>query len=787
MELATTLPLKDPIQAANTDANVELMRQELLNKAAYLPPDKLEFVITALQHAQKWHAGQKRRSGEPYIIHPIATALYLAGLRLDAVSLAAALLHDVLEDCNVQSATLRELFGDEVTNIVEGVTKLTHMEDKRPEQTYPKPNNSTSIEIESYGAHRKGERPQVSSIRNAATLRRILVATVSDVRVMLIKLADRLHNVSTLSHMPEHKQKLIAQETLKIYAPLAHRLGVYDLKWQLEDNSFKYNEPSKYKTLSKLVNRKRAEREVYTEDLMARLKERVALTGLKCEIYGRPKHLYSVYRKLNEYRRRGRHFNDIHDLIALRVITESRDACYQILGLVHGLWQPINGSFDDYVARPKGNGYQSLHTAVIGEDGHPFEVQIRTHEMHSISERGVAAHWSYKEGASHPQQQDAGFETRMKWLHSILNGLRELQGEASADDEYVESVQSDILSTRVFVYTPKGDVVDLPVGATALDFAYAVHTELGNSCAGVIVNGKMLPLATKLQNGDTVEVRKSRTARPSLDWLNPNLQYFAAAATRYKIRAWFKRQLRPTRIEKGKLQLQRELQRFNLKLSSKEVLKSFDYTSLDDLAEAIGSGRLSLEKISEILATNTVEVTRFTPTSTPTTKTTKHKPSNPAGIVVMGKDNIFTRLPKCCGPSYGDEIVGYLTVGGGVTIHRQDCINVPNLKDTDRFVSVAWGHSGEARPVRITVSAVDRIGLINDITRVIREASANIHSLISQEKSDTHACTVSLTVYTINASQLGKVLVRLGQVAGVQHARVVGLANNTKEEFVDAQ
>ena len=477
--------------------------QLIARARSYLPDERVQFVQDALAYATTAHEGQKRSSGEPYIEHPVATALYLANINLDSTTLAAALLHDVIEDTGISKDELARDFGADVARLVDGVTKLKRLD--------------ILAEQERNGVDPAPAPPTAEAARTAS-LRKMLVAMASDIRVVLIKLADRLHNMRTLKYLSEERQQRIARETLDIYAPLAQRLGMADIKWQLEDEAFKYLLPRQYKSVSRMISRKRTERESYTEDAVRALGEVLSNAGINCTISGRPKHLYSTYQKLQRYQARGRKFDEIYDLIALRVIVDSTADCYACLGAVHQMWRPVPGEFDDYIANPKENLYQSLHTSVVGPQGYPLEVQIRTAEMHRVAEDGVAAHWTYKQGES--EKDDALFDEKLTWLKQLLEWQREMSG----DEEYLDSVKTDILRDQVFVYTPAGDVIDMPSSSTPLDFAYRVHTDLGHNTSGALVNGKLMPLNTQLHNGDTVEIRKSRVARgPSLDWLNADL------------------------------------------------------------------------------------------------------------------------------------------------------------------------------------------------------------------------------------------------------------------------
>ena len=534
---------------------------ELKEKAqSYLPPEKAALVEKAYAYAENAHRGQMRKSGEPYIQHPLKVAMSLAELQLDAPSLAAALLHDVPENCGVTLKEIEDSFGPEITRLVDGVSRLGKLV-------------------------WQGEGPGPRDTQ-AENLRKMLVAMAKDLRVVFIKLSDRLHNMSTLdAHTPD-KQKEIAQETREIYAPLAHRLGIGGIKWQLEDLSFRYLEPEKYKQVASLIAVKRAQREQLITQVIETLTKELESAGLKADVTGRPKHLFSVYQKIQKYAAMGKDFDDIHDLLALRVLVNTVSECYTSLGIIHNLWRPLPDEFDDFIANPKPNGYQSLHTAVNCM-GTPLEVQIRTREMHYIAEYGVAAHWRYKEG----EKKDLHFEEKIGWLRQLIEWQRELTGA----EEFLESVKTDIFIDQVFVFTPKGEIKDLPKESTPLDFAYRVHTDLGHKCVGAKVNGRMVPLNYHLNNGDVVEILTTKKEKgPSRDWLSPHLGYINTSQARQKIRAWFKKQERTENIERGRELVDKELRRLGLSLSEREnLVKIFKFDNIDDFMASVGDGSIS--------------------------------------------------------------------------------------------------------------------------------------------------------------------------------------------------
>ncbi len=717
--------------------------------SAYLPADRASIVEVALNYASNAHQGQLRESGEPFIEHPIATALRLADMRLDTTTIQAALLHDVIEDCGISFQQLESDFGNDVAKLVDGVTKLKRLD----------------MISENSAMLKQIAKPEAT---RAASLRKMLVAMADDVRVVLIKLSDRLHNMQTLQYLPTPKQQRISRETLDIYSPLAHRLGMSDIKWQLEDEAFRYLMPRQYKSISRLVSRKRAEREIYTEAAVKAIEIPLNNATIPCAVEGRVKHLYSTYNKLERYERMGRKFDEIYDLIAIRVITKSIEDCYAALGVVHSKWRPVPGQFDDYIASPKENMYQSLHTSVRGPGRYPIEVQIRTQDMHEVAEGGVASHWMYKEDEDTTRRSDNS-ETKMSWLRQLLDWQRELSG----DDEYLATVKTDILQDQVFVYTPKGDVKDLPSGATPIDFAYRIHTDLGHNTVGAVVNGKLTALNTPLNNGDVVEIRKARISRgPSLDWLNGDLGYLTTASAQTKVKQWFRKQERNSNIRRGKDLLKKELRRLGIRYNEKEIAKSLDYENFNDLAESLGVGQISVARVADTLSPQPDEIFKpnIDPSNPPTDQT--------KGLVVMGESGLLTRIAKCCSPVYGDEITGYLTRGKGVTVHRHNCAILRDPKNSERHIPVAWGHYETTYASRLRIEAFDRVGLIRDITNVVSSENVNIHSLTSSEDDKTNACTVSLTVYTSGVEQLSRLFARVETIPGVDSVFRVSEANS---------
>ena len=679
-----------------------------------------------------------RKSGEPYIAHPLETARYLADLHLDSHTIIAALLHDVVEDCGVTLEEVEDRFGPEPAKLVDGVTKLTRMDAR-----LHVPNDS--------GLDRVDDQDSLY----AESLRKMLVSMAEDIRVVLIKLADRLHNMHTLGALLPEQRKRIAQETLDIYSPLAHRLGIWEFKWRLDDLAFRHLDEERYHEISKMLAAKRVEREVYVENVATILREAMQTFDLEGEVVGRPKGIYSTHNKLLKYAEQGKELRDIYDLYALRVLVDTKEACYQTLGVIHQLWHPIPGQFDDYIANPKENMYQALHTTVICEEGNPLEVQVKTYELHEIAEYGVAAHWRYKEG----NPNDLHFEEKMTWLRQLLEWQREVAGT----DEFIESVKQDIFHDQVFVYTPKGDIVELTAGSTAVDFAYKIHTELGHRCIGAKVNGRLVSLDTSLQNGDTVEVMASKSERgPSLDWLNPNRGYVGSASARQKVRQWFRRQARSTNIQRGRELLRRELKRINQRLSDTEVLALCKHDNMEEFLASLGSGIVTESQVAHRLSQSRQGTDQPTQQFKP--KLPLSSPSS--GISVWGVGDLLIRIGRCCNPIPGDEILGFITRARGVTVHKKDCSGIRNEDEQERIVKVEWGAIQDMYPVRVRMKAYDRVGLLRDVTVLVSEEKVNIASVITQEHADG-TVTMELTLHTTGLDQLGKLFAKLEGVRGV--------------------
>lgn len=731
--------------------------EALLKKAEkYIPSDQLDLISNAYEFAKEAHSGQTRLSGEPFIEHPLQTAIYLAELKLDSKALAAALLHDVMEDCDVSYSDLENKFGLEVANLVSGVTKLTKNESREKGAVFlthfnetddlfadeELANDSSALPLES-DVYSAKERARVEN------LRKMLMSMAEDIRVVLIKLADRLHNMRTLKALPKARRISIAQETLDIYAPLAHRLGIWEIKWRLEDLAFQHLNPLDYKNISKLLRSKRASREEYIEGIRSKLNESLKDSGIEAVVTGRPKHIYSIHKKIQRYQDQNMTVGDIYDLFALRIIVNRVNDCYSALGVVHSLWRPLRGQFDDYIANPKDNLYQSIHTAVLCKGAFPVEVQIRTAEMHELAEYGVAAHWLYKEG----KNTDPQFDKKMLWLRQLLDWQRDV----SDAEDFIESFKTDILDNQVYVYTPKGDLKELPSGSTPLDFAYQIHTDIGHQCVGAHVNGKLVSLQYKLKNGDTIEIVTSKTERgPSLDWLNPNLGYIKTNSALQKIRQWFNRQEQRINIQRGKELYSKQVRRLTTNLNLDEISGIMGMESTDELYHSIGTGSVTVSQIAAKLTTPNTEQESAKPVKSigPT-----------SGIDVLGVGDLLTRMGQCCNPIRGDNIAGYITRSRGVTVHRKDCPNIKNESVHERLIKVDWGQARKLYPVDIQIDAYDRVGLLKDITALVSEHRVNIANCETREVADRSIIT--MTLYTRGIDELNKVFSKLEVVNGV--------------------
>ncbi len=715
----------------------------------YTLADK-ELVQRAYRVAEEAHRDQKRNSGEPYINHCLAVAQILTELHVPPEVLAAGLLHDTVEDTTVTLDDIRRDFGDVVTNLVDGVTKLTNLprvsrDDQHAGEAGPSDGN------ESKGKSMPlGRRPDLAS----ETLRKTFLAMGDDVRVVLIKLADRLHNMRTLSHVPEAKRKRIAQQTLDIFAPLANRLGIWQIKWELEDLAFRYVNPAKYKEIAEQLAERRPDREAQIEVIIESLKKLFAEHNIKAEITGRPKHIYSIYKKMEQ---KGKAFEAVRDVRAVRLIVPDITACYTSLGLIHTHWRPIPGEFDDYIAAPKDNFYQSLHTAVIWDDGKPLEVQIRTPEMHQSAEYGIAAHWRYKEGA----KRDKSYEQRINWLRNMM----EWRSDVNDATEFVESMRSDVFQDRVYVFTPRGDIIDMPAGSTPVDFAYHVHTDIGHRCRGAKVNGKLVPLYHELKTGDQVEILTAKRGGPSRDWLNSNLGLVRTQRAKSKIRLWFKKENYQQNFSQGRLVLEHELQRLGIpEVNFEKMARDLGFKTPDEMFVDLGTGDLSVSKIIHQIS-ETGETADILMTTAPTIE----QPTT-GGVNVVGLKGLLTTMARCCNPAPGDQIIGYITRGRGATIHRQDCPNILRLglKDRERLVRVDWGTQVRTYPVPIRIRAYDRQGLMGDVTNLLSDEGVNIAEVkVNVNKS---LAELRLTVEVEDISQLSKVLTKLENVPNVTEA-----------------
>jgi guanosine-3',5'-bis(diphosphate) 3'-pyrophosphohydrolase len=684
----------------------------------------VETVRRAVDFAVDAHGDQRRVSGEPYVTHPIAAAQILADLGIDPVAIQAALLHDVPEDTEYALSDIEERFGSEVAQLVDGVTKLGKFSTLSHEQ------------------------------QQAENIRKMFLAMADDIRVVLIKLADRLHNMRTLAALPPEKQLRIARQTLEIYAPLAERLGIWQIKWELEDLAFKVLEPVRFRELAKLLDTRRKGRESFIDRAIDELRPRLEAAAIDADLQGRPKHIYSIWKKMQ---RKSAEFGEIYDVYAIRILVDEVRDCYAALGIVHALWRPIPGQFDDYIAVPKNNLYQSLHTAVIALDGKPLEIQIRTHAMHQVSEVGIAAHWRYKEGSKAEREYDA----KLAWLRQLMDWQRDV----SDATEFVEGVKLDIFQDQVFVFTPKGDIKDLPAGATPLDFAYRIHTDVGHRTIGAKVNNRLVPLDYRLKNGDIVEVVTTRASHgPSRDWLT----VVRTSHAREKIRQWFKRQERDENIVHGRESLDRELRRLARTSSAAigpdrlmEVARQLNHDSLDDFLAAIGYGAISAQSV--VMRLGVADDTQLTlPSVAP-----PQQPARAGGVRVKGVGDLLVRFARCCHPIPGDPIEGFITRGKGVTVHLRTCPTVLNEREVSRLIDVEWEAApAQTYPIAVRVEAYDRTGLLSDITQVVAEAKVNILAADVSVGPD-HTALVRATLQVASVSQLARVLARIEQLKDV--------------------
>ena len=725
--------------ADDYQGQLEELKSKILH---YHPTDDVGLVERAFYFAQEAHKDVMRKSGKPYFTHPLRVAFILSDLMMDSTTCAAGLLHDVVEDTDITLNDITEKFGEEVALLVDGVTKLNKLDFISREE------------------------------QQAESLRKMFLAMAKDIRVVIIKLADRLHNMRTLKFQKPDRQVAIAKETLDVYAPLAHRLGMFAIKWELEDLSLRYIEPAIYYDLVEKVGMKRAEREETIRQVISILSEKLQEAGIKAEIEGRPKHFYSIYRKMYLQHK---DFDQIYDLIATRVIVDTKQDCYAVLGIVHTLWAQVPGRFKDYISVPKQNMYQALHTTVVGLGGQTFEVQIKTHEMHNTAEYGIAAHWRYKEGKSSDDLDD-----KLYWLRQILDW----QDDTKDAGEFMQSLKVDLFADEVLVFTPKGKVISLPKGATPLDFAYRVHSEIGNKCVGAKVNKRIVPLDSKLETGDFVEVLTSQSSKgPKLDWLN----IVKTSEAKAKIRAFFKRELKDEHIERGRDMLEKEAKRQGYTMSqlirsdnSDAIKNRYSLNTLDDLYAAIGYGGISINHVMTRLVEDYKKYQQKLNPAPPIAAqdlVTQQPPAKPQakqtasnGIIVKGESGLLVRFAKCCSPLPGDEIIGYITRGRGVSVHRADCLNVRDIvtNEKDRLVDVSW--AGDATgdfSAEIQIIAYDHAGLLADLSLLFSQievpiTSVSAHTNAKSNMSMANATTsINLTIETKNTLQLDKVIRQL--------------------------
>ncbi|MBD3860462.1 bifunctional (p)ppGpp synthetase/guanosine-3',5'-bis(diphosphate) 3'-pyrophosphohydrolase [Bacillus sp. 28A-2] len=726
-----------------------LTAQQVIDKAReYLSAEHIQFIERAYEYAENAHKEQYRKSGEPYIIHPIQVAGILVDLEMDPSTIAGGFLHDVVEDTDVTLQDLKEHFNEEVAMLVDGVTKLGKIKYKSQEE------------------------------QQAENHRKMFVAMAQDIRVILIKLADRLHNMRTLKHLPQEKQRRISNETLEIFAPLAHRLGISKIKWELEDTALRYLNPQQYYRIVNLMKRKRAEREEYLDEVVNEVKDRVSEVNIKAEFSGRPKHIYSIYRKMVM---QNKQFNEIYDLLAVRILVDSIKDCYAVLGIIHTCWKPMPGRFKDYIAMPKPNMYQSLHTTVIGPKGDPLEVQIRTFEMHEIAEYGIAAHWAYKEGKESAEStEEAVFQKKLSWFREIL----EFQNESTDAEEFMESLKIDLFSDMVFVFTPKGDVIELPSGSVPIDFSYRIHSEIGNKTIGAKVNGKMVTLDHKLKTGDIIEILTSKHSYgPSQDWV----KLAQTSQAKHKIRQFFKKQRREENVEKGRELIEKEIK--NLEFDVKDILTAenlqkvadkFNFSNEEDMYAAVGyNGITALQVANRLTEKERKQRDQEEQEKTVQEVTVESKPyhgkKREAGVRVKGIDNLLVRLSKCCNPVPGDSIVGFITKGRGVSVHREDCPNVKTGEAQERLIPVEWEHEQPARNrkeynVEIEILGYDRRGLLNEVLQAVNETKTNISS-VSGKSDRNKVATIHMAIFIQNINHLHKVVERIKQIKDIYSVR----------------
>ncbi len=722
-------------------------------------------VRRAYNFAEEAHAGQFRKSGEPYLQHCLHVASLLADLHLKPTVIAAGLLHDVLEDCDVKLEQLEELFGAEVAVMVDGVTKLKEVDRLTGLANLDVPLRMVSSDKEAESDSR------VRDAQESESLRKMFIAMAKHPRVMYIKLADRLHNMRTLGALSPERQTIIARETMDIFAPLANRIGVWRWKGELEDLSFRYLNPTMYSNLASFLESSRQEREERVKHHITVLQNALKDESIPAQVKGRPKHIYSIYRKMQ---RKNVPFSQIYDTEGLRVIVETDPQCYQVLGIVHGLWRPVPGEFDDYIAHPKPNLYRSLHTAIFGEDGRPLEIQIRTVSMDEIAENGMAAHWRYKE-AGHSTDPDVDQE--VAWMRQSVQDFGQESGEA-----FVELMKADIFQDRVFVFTPQAKLIDLPAGATPLDFAYHIHTDIGHRCRGAKVDGRWVTLNYQLKTGERVEIITSKTVAPSRDWLNEELGYVKTHRAREKIAQWFRRQGREDNVAQGGAIVERELKRLGLTDSVEDVARLFAkrYQRIEDFLAAVGIGDVSSERIAnrleELIQSRTAEKAKDIELPEPVPEPPQALPSSAGKVFIRGTGDLLTHVARCCNPLPGEAIIGYVTRGKGVTIHKRECPNVLQMgvEDRERLIEVEWGKEETTFPVRVLVRAYDRSRLFHDISGVVANENLNMTAVTTSKRDRYNVVPIYITMEVPNLAKLHRVLGKIEQVSNVIDARRVG-------------
>ena len=721
--------------------------ESLLEPLVEFKRNERDLIAAAYQRAESAHAGQKRKSGEPYFTHCVAVASILAEMHMDAETIAAGLLHDVVEDSDVSVDDLRAEFGETVAKLVDGVTKLKNLPIK---SVVPLSDSRRSSAVN----------------REMEYIRKMLLTMGDDVRVVIVKLADRLHNMRTLGYLPPEKQRGVAQETMDIFAPLANRLGIWQIKWELEDLAFRYLNPEDYRSIAKALDEQRGRREQYVARVKEKLISALSKQNIKeVTISARPKHIFSIYTKMTK---KDLPLEQIYDIRGLRVLVNTLAECYLTLGIVHNLWRPIPSEFDDYIANPKDNFYRSLHTAVHDDEGKTVEVQIRTWEMHEDAEYGIAAHWRYKEGN---HQHDIAFEERLAFLRRLM----EFGPEVNDASQFVDTVKSEVFQDRVYSVTPNGDIIDLPVGATPIDFAYHIHTDIGNRCRGAKINGRLAPLNYKLQMGDQVEILTAKRGGPSMDWLNPDLDYAVTSRARTKIRHWLRKQNRENHISMGREVLERELKRLGVldKVTFESVARLLGHEKLDDFLAAIGAGDVTGSQITnrvlEEERRKSAEEISDEDLLKPRSKSAGTRVAK--GVSIMGAGGLLVNLGRCCAPMPGDGIIGYITRGRGVTVHRKDCPNIAAMREVERLIDVSWGRAEDEQRYHVPVEVVayDREGLLREISTIIADQRVNISSV--EVSTRQHIATLNLQLEISSNQQLTRILSKIELIPSVVEAR----------------